>query len=100
MHSNVYTFTRLYVYVITSYSIHYTKLYDALMEIKAKFEKIIEDRIAAEEDERKKNAEKVRITSYNVCYTKLLRLPIKINQINQLSQGGETRMVMFCPLTR
>jgi len=32
---------------------------DALMEIKAKFEKIIEDRIAAEEDERKKNAEKV-----------------------------------------
>ena len=44
--------------VITSYSIHYTKLYDVMV-----YASPVDDEAL----------EVLRITSYNVCYTKLLR---------------------------
>ena len=47
------------IHVITSYSIHYTKLYDE--DVKKVMEMIKEHDVT------------YRITSYNVCYTKLLR---------------------------
>ena len=52
--------------VITSYSIHYTKLYEFFVKF---FE------IASEDESLRKGLvdEELRITSYNVCYTKLLR---------------------------
>ena len=43
--------------VITSYSIHYTKLYEEIIEASYHYQRLLEN----------------RITSYNVCYTKLLR---------------------------
>ena len=75
----------LQAHVITSYSIHYTKLYDkhytADLYIKSNFEfqnipKIIKQQEM--DDGRKfkdyfKENVTYRITSYNVCYTKLLR---------------------------
>ena len=54
--------------VITSYSIHYTKLYDDIF---------LFHRRCSERRERVQcgcMADDLRITSYNVCYTKLLRL--------------------------
>ena len=67
--------------VITSYSIHYTKLYESFDEDKDPINNVSE----FSRDELKKFhvsqcglkaylEEKIRITSYNVCYTKLLRL--------------------------
>ena len=65
--------------VITSYSIHYTKLYDESDGLVGKVgtghhqrgeilqQQIVQRRI------REHDAEIARITSYNVCYTKLLR---------------------------
>ena len=44
-----------------------------------------------------------RITSYNVCYTKLLRFPSRINQIHGLAWnrgGGITKMDHVKPLAR
>ena len=58
--------------VITSYSIHYTKLYEAM----EKDGEISEDRHRALSEEVQKLTDAYvanRITSYNVCYTKLLR---------------------------
>ena len=55
--------------VITSYSIHYTKLYDRSSNYRiripsnAELEALYADMLK----------ESLRITSYNVCYTKLLR---------------------------
>ena len=63
--------------VITSYSIHYTKLYEAVSwgfnshEI---LEKQNPDALIDTPDE-------FRITSYNVCYTKLLR-PARVTRLN------------------
>ena len=70
--------------VITSYSIHYTKLYDVRisreMQDKGIDAQLIEHYIDAADPQwlevlkrvrRKKFGD--RITSYNVCYTKLLR---------------------------
>ena len=51
--------------VITSYSIHYTKLYEENGSVTVTAE--IKDSTETE-------SEKPRITSYNVCYTKLLRI--------------------------
>ena len=81
--------------VITSYSIHYTKLYDFLKELCSTFRRkgiviksqnyigiisqnigeIIAVRCFVKFKRLKLNivAMKIRITSYNVCYTKLLR---------------------------
>ena len=77
------------LYVITSYSIHYTKLYDlspkevwtGLEHLEGNTVKIIGDGAVLEEQEvidGKINlpfavSNIARITSYNVCYTKLLR---------------------------
>ena len=60
--------------VITSYSIHYTKLYDMSLGQVQEGLNIIDEALAFVEDsdERYWEAE-LRITSYNVCYTKLLR---------------------------
>ena len=49
--------------VITSYSIHYTKLYEILASQNCHKVSSLSER----------NGHKYRITSYNVCYTKLLR---------------------------
>ena len=74
--------------VITSYSIHYTKLYDALyiglIVFFAFFYTAIVFNPTETADNLKKHGgfipgirpgERTRITSYNVCYTKLLRAP-------------------------
>ena len=91
------------VSVITSYSIHYTKLYDAgeLGDLAAEIEQVSaelsrtelelehrlkelaaarEDSIIREQvlDAARNDVARLRhdrITSYNVCYTKLLRIP-------------------------
>ena len=60
------------VSVITSYSIHYTKLYEA--GIILMFERTIRIGDVIEISDVLKGT---RITSYNVCYTKLLRLRLK-----------------------
>ena len=55
--------------VITSYSIHYTKLYDSMLRETrqtARLQIRIDGMVRLEELV-------CRITSYNVCYTKLLR---------------------------
>ena len=65
-------------FVITSYSIHYTKLYDGRVK---SYETLV-DRARREAILRMKEAARDqgagmvinRITSYNVCYTKLLRV--------------------------
>ena len=54
--------------VITSYSIHYTKLYESLRL-----------NVASPELASTANVKISRITSYNVCYTKLLRLNDQID---------------------
>ena len=69
-------------FVITSYSIHYTKLYDSSSEQLSKganvqassLEEISStmEEISSNISQNTSNA-KDRITSYNVCYTKLLR---------------------------
>ena len=65
--------------VITSYSIHYTKLYDRAVA------RALVDGLALRIDDAEPSSEQpgrsavrrkelsIRITSYNVCYTKLLR---------------------------
>ena len=53
--------------VITSYSIHYTKLYDLITVATAEFAG------SPVLTERQPRNVPLRITSYNVCYTKLLR---------------------------
>ena len=55
--------------VITSYSIHYTKLYDVVAD---QFAVGDEDGLVVAGPEL---GGEYRITSYNVCYTKLLRSP-------------------------
>ena len=67
--------------VITSYSIHYTKLY----EDNPRLSSLFKDCLPSQEDRREKRQlwfyhwstnsshHTCRITSYNVCYTKLLR---------------------------
>ena len=90
--------------VITSYSIHYTKLYDqgfgrAILSqppvflsdkeveaikasvpkaksdaIKLSFNRDLYDSIVANEKEGASTEQAIRTTSYNVCYTKLLRV--------------------------
>ena len=73
--------------VITSYSIHYTKLYDdskpeeldtvdrQLMQLRIEKEalKLEKDRASKDRLEQLEIEIGTRITSYNVCYTKLLR---------------------------
>ena len=76
--------------VITSYSIHYTKLYDAFLHSSGfpqdqlprgkggdptRSGLWIADYVAGEQAAVNILAALYRITSYNVCYTKLLRLP-------------------------
>ena len=79
--------------VITSYSIHYTKLYelvdDGLAVLALPFPDLFQKLLAAEvvaaefffgqeaafDHGLRGDAGVVRITSYNVCYTKLLRAP-------------------------
>ena len=56
--------------VITSYSIHYTKLYD-LRTTSAKGMVVFHASLLSEK-------RGLRITSYNVCYTKLLRALMQI----------------------
>ena len=51
--------------VITSYSIHYTKLYEVRFPRKETLADLYSRAVNRGED--------IRITSYNVCYTKLLR---------------------------
>ena len=75
--------------VITSYSIHYTKLYDAVAAaaqpgivdaffVDHRFEDVVDAGNPSGIVMVAFAHEKVRITSYNVCYTKLLRfLPWK-----------------------
>ena len=79
-----YTYT-----VITSYSIHYTKLYDGLEKVmKFRPDVVLLDNVMPLLDGLKTLARIMkeqptpvvivsRITSYNVCYTKLLR-PCKV----------------------
>ena len=57
-----------FLHVITSYSIHYTKLYD--MNISCR---VFPREYPLEKQSCKILQEPTRITSYNVCYTKLLR---------------------------
>ena len=69
----VYFATRV---VITSYSIHYTKLYDTanmqnLINELLEFRKSEQGHLTLKVSEH--DLVKFRITSYNVCYTKLLR---------------------------
>ena len=52
--------------VITSYSIHYTKLYDFPATVDYEW-------LDQEVKPSRRDGRIVRITSYNVCYTKLLR---------------------------
>ena len=75
MISQFYIF-QILIIVITSYSIHYTKLYDigkTLYELSDVVPKEYAD-IYTKKDEELFN----RITSYNVCYTKLLRFSSSI----------------------
>ena len=58
--------------VITSYSIHYTKLYDAVNYIDREIRKDVANHV-------RETTRYSRITSYNVCYTKLLRNGIRIS---------------------
>ena len=66
------------VSVITSYSIHYTKLYDqGVCQYPDSLDQVIE-KLPLQRHRRPRLAGGVaffRITSYNVCYTKLLRHP-------------------------
>ena len=57
--------------VITSYSIHYTKLYEQNLEMTRKFATRFNHMY--KQDYFKIPQSFNRITSYNVCYTKLLR---------------------------
>ena len=57
--------------VITSYSIHYTKLYDSTRAARAAATRNARRAIRRSRVPRRRQS---RITSYNVCYTKLLRL--------------------------
>ena len=64
--------------VITSYSIHYTKLYELQERCNMIKEQlfVVKDNIKSKASEiviEAKKSGKARITSYNVCYTKLLR---------------------------
>ena len=59
--------------VITSYSIHYTKLYDVYLADKAAHTATITKRVYLRDFDTKARLTFSRITSYNVCYTKLLR---------------------------
>ena len=76
--------------VITSYSIHYTKLYDELLSPAGSFDALKQAvhngadavylggthfgaRAYANNFDNDQLIEAIRITSYNVCYTKLLR---------------------------
>ena len=64
--------------VITSYSIHYTKLYEGVIEIEVPHGAAFPGNDAAVFSSRPFVGHGVcgcraRITSYNVCYTKLLR---------------------------
>ena len=66
----------LYIGVITSYSIHYTKLYDGIVNLKHVANSLFfSNQILPPEDS---IYFLHRITSYNVCYTKLLRRSPKI----------------------
>ena len=65
------------VAVITSYSIHYTKLYETVkgygMGVAGEGQNITH--------QQKKMGEDARITSYNVCYTKLLRAATTLSAV-------------------
>ena len=72
--------------VITSYSIHYTKLYDSGCELISVAPLLVYFRMRRKTDSNLERSIaqhlhdvtveiKHRITSYNVCYTKLLRSP-------------------------
>ena len=69
--------------VITSYSIHYTKLYDLNRDIDFFVCDVTQDeqRVVVEEYFDNLGLYMIRITSYNVCYTKLLRLEGTENRI-------------------
>ena len=62
-------------HVITSYSIHYTKLYDALERQRSLANGGRAGAVVAQYVARRPldSNRLTRITSYNVCYTKLLR---------------------------
>ena len=64
--------------VITSYSIHYTKLYDALgqrgLQVLAPLQFAFGRQLLQRQPPGHRGFQDTRITSYNVCYTKLLRL--------------------------
>ena len=78
------------MFVITSYSIHYTKLYDTAVHVAVNnkyigyiliADEVKEDSAQAIKELKAANIKQTvmltgdnnRITSYNVCYTKLLR---------------------------
>ena len=63
--------------VITSYSIHYTKLYEIGF---VRFPHLTDglDRRAFHPGIANYDCERNRITSYNVCYTKLLRMAVRV----------------------
>ena len=74
--ANFIEFTKYFINVITSYSIHYTKLYDYRKKaIQYHPDKNPDDKASEEKFKEAAEAYEVlsRITSYNVCYTKLLR---------------------------
>ena len=74
--------------VITSYSIHYTKLYDVIPTLKV--------------DADSRNIEEIevepRITSYNVCYTKLLRAHMEKRISINISISQGMKLLMHKPL--
>ena len=82
--------------VITSYSIHYTKLYDNHERTRADLSSVIRDVVRLLRPEAQHRRVRLqaeveesccRITSYNVCYTKLLRLLLDCIRIRHLSQA-------------
>ena len=77
--------------VITSYSIHYTKLYDiGLSNFQEQdIDNILKScSVAPVVNQILAHVSNTRITSYNVCYTKLLRLGIGMEQVTGLGDSG------------